>query len=444
MEFDDLKEKIKAAGVIGAGGAGFPTHMKLNAGIDTVLVNAAECEPLLYTDFTIMQRHMDMVTAGAEAVCGALHAKQVMIGIKNHTAVNLGYKDDLTLGHYCRVKTMPDAYPMGDEIILIYQTLGRVVPPGQLPSAAGVVVINVETAYNIANSLQGIPVTQKWITVGGDIPNPKVYRVAVNCDVKQVLHTAGVTVPKSHVVIDGGPAMGNIINPDVAIVTKKTKSLLILPADIPAVTFKSASAKRLLKRTPSACCQCFHCTELCPRHLIGYPLEPHKTLRAVVNEISSHPEDLLTASLCSGCGVCTLMACCQGVAPSAAMAEIKKNLRVNHLSYSSKTSSIVNPERENRMVPADSFKRHIGVAPFDRPAVFGGDLKVKQNLYRLPLSQHAGKPSVPVVKAGTKVTAGEMIAQADNGISAALHTPVAGTVTGVTNTQIEITAGEVN
>lgn len=444
MELHEVREKIRSAGVIGAGGAGFPTHMKFADGIDTVVVNAAECEPLLYTDFTILQRHLDRVAEGAQAVRAALGAERAVLGVKIHTAEKLGLKDGQPLGGRFSVKTMPNAYPMGDEIVLIYQTLGRVVPPGHLPSSVGVVVINVETAYNVANSLKGIPVTRKWITIGGDVPKPAVYRVPINCDVRAVLEAAGVKIPEGDVVIDGGPAMGNIINPNFSVVTKKTKALVVLPADIPAVAYKLADVHRLMVRTPSACCQCFHCTEICPRHLLGYPLEPHKTLRSVANEISAHPENLLTASLCSGCGVCTLMACCQGVTPSVTMAQVKKALRSNRLGYRADRCGEVNPERGNRLVPVESLKRRIGVAPFDRQAPFGGDLKIRQKKFRLPLSQHVGKPSVPVVQAGAKVAAGSLIAKDAGGISAALHTPVSGTVTAVTGRQIEIAVDEVD
>lgn len=443
MKLDELKEKIKAAGVIGAGGAGFPTHMKLATNIDTVVINAAECEPLSYTDFTIMQQYMDKVTAGAEAVCKALQAKRVVIGIKEHTAGKLGFHDGMKIGNFCYVKFMPNAYPMGDEIILIYQTLGRVVPPGQLPSVVGVVVINVETAYNVNNSINGIPVTKKWITIGGDISCPTVCRVPINCNVKDVFKAAGISVPSEHTVVDGGPAMGNIINPDSAVVTKKTKALLILPDNIPAVVSKTIPASRMLKRTSSACCQCFHCTEICPRYLLGYPIEPHKTLRTVGMEMTEYPENLKTASLCSGCGVCTLMACCQGVSPSVIMAEVKKNLRTKKISYRSSKATVPNPERDNRLVPIDSFKRRIGVEKFDKAARYTGDLKVKQDVYRLLLSQHVGKPSIPIVKIGDGVSAGQMVAQADSGISAALHTPVSGRVSEVTDSQIEITVNEV-
>lgn len=444
MELEELREKIRAAGVVGAGGAGFPTHMKLASGIDTVVINASECEPLLYTDFTILKRHLDTVLEGGEALRSALGAKRVVVGMKRHTAADLGLKDGEKPEEHCTVKAMPDVYPVGDEIILIYQTLGRVVPPGRLPSAAGVVVVNVETAYNVANSLRGIPVTKKWITVGGDIPAPKVYRVPIDCSVQEVFRAAEITVPEGHVVIDGGPAMGNVVSAGAAAVTKKTKSLLILPEDNPAVVFKTASVSRLLKRTPSACCQCFHCTEICPRNLIGYPLEPHKTLRASEAEISSHPEDLASASLCSQCGVCTLVACCQGIAPSAVMGEVRQALRAKRLGYRAGRGAGVNPERENRMVPIETFKRRVGVTSFDRPTPFGGDLPVRQGLFRLPLSQHAGKPSVPVVQKGAKVSAGDLVAKADTGISAALHTPVSGTVTAVTDARIEIAADEVD
>lgn len=84
---------------------------------------------------------------------------------------------------------------MGDEIIMIYQALGRVVPPGQLPSAVGVVVVNAETAYNVSNAVRGVPVTEKWLTIGGAVEHPVVVRVPVNCGVRAVLRAAGVTVP---------------------------------------------------------------------------------------------------------------------------------------------------------------------------------------------------------------------------------------------------------
>lgn len=443
MDANRLSQKIEAAGVVGAGGAGFPTHKKLAAGIDTVLVNASECEPLLYTDLAVLQQELDRVVRGALAFREALGAKRALIGMKLHTAERLGFSDGELLGGALEVVVMPDAYPMGDEIVMIYQLLHLVVPPGQLPSSVGVVVINVETAYNVANALDDIPVTEKWVTLGGDIAQPCVVRVPINCGVKNVLDAAGITVPEGHVVIDGGPMMGNIINPLTAKITKKTKSLLVLPDTIAAVTFKIAPVEQLLKRTPSACCQCSYCTDMCPRYLLGYPLAPHKTLRAVGTNTFTTPDDLLTASLCSGCGLCTLIACCQGIAPSATMVEVKRALGKNRLAYKATASTVPHMERDWRMVPISRVISRIGVAPYNKPTPYAGTLAVTQPIFALPLSQHVGKPSVPIVAAGDTVRAGQMIARADEGISAALHTPFGGTVLAVSATQIEIKMGEV-
>lgn len=442
MKLQELQECLMSAGVIGAGGAGFPTHKKLAEGIDTVFINASECEPLLYTDYVIMREHLDMVCRGAAMVREALGAKQAIMAVKRHTAHRLGLEQDRTAAEDVVAHIMPDAYPMGDEIVAIYQTLGRIVPPGQLPSSVGVVVINVETAYNIANAGQGNPVTEKWLTIGGDIPEPTVVRVPINCSVKAVLAAAGVTVPEGYAVIDGGPAMGNLISPATALVTKKTKALLVLPEEIPAVTSKQTAIHRILVRTPSACCQCMLCTDLCPRHLLGYPLQPHKTLRAAGSGIYTKPDDLLTASLCSGCGVCSLMACCQGILPSAVMTEVKRSLGKHRLGYKASEPTKVHSERDFRLVPISRLMSRIGVARFDRVVRWAGDLAVEQAIYRQPLSQHVGKPSVPIVALGETVKAGQMIAKADEGISAALHAAVSGTVTRLSDTEIEITVGE--
>lgn len=436
MDMKELAGKIEAAGVVGAGGAGFPTHRKLASGIDSVLINAAECEPLLYTDYMILREHLDQMLEGARLMAEAMGAKETVLCMKHHTAVRLDITDGQRIGP-ARASVLPDVYPMGDEIIMIYQALGRVVPPGQLPSAAGVVVVNAETAYNLSNAACGVPVTQKWVTIAGDVSKPVVVRVPVGTSVGALLRKAGVSVPEGYVVVDGGPAMGNIVSPATAIVTKKTKALLILPELIPAVQAKRANIERLLKRTPSACCQCMMCTEMCPRHLLGYPLEPHKTLRAGMHMIAS-PENLLTASLCSGCGTCTLVACSQGITPSAVMTAVKQNLGKNHLGYRAAEATVPSAERDYRLVPSDRFMTRIGVARYDRMAQWAGDWETEQALYSLPLSMHVGKPSAPVVQPGDSVTAGQMIAKAQEGISASLHTPVSGTVTRVDGREIEI------
>ena len=162
----NLKEIMKEAGIVGAGGAGFPSYAKLAEGADTLVVNGAECEPLLYTDYVLLHKEMPTVLAGISAVLEYAGIPCALLCVKDHTAKRLRLQDGAKLANRIIVKVLPDVYPMGDEISLIYQALGRVVKPGNLPITAGVIVYNVETMYNVALALKrGEPVTEKWLTV---------------------------------------------------------------------------------------------------------------------------------------------------------------------------------------------------------------------------------------------------------------------------------------
>ena len=431
----NLAEKIKLAGVIGAGGAGFPTHLKLADGIDTILVNGVECEPLLYTDYALLKTKIKEIAQGAQSLMRALSAQNVLIVIKQHMAENLGVSDNEAITQDVRFRVVRDVYPMGDELVMIYEALGKVVPAGHLPLSVGVVVVNAETAYNIYNATQDIPVTTKWITIGGNISQPVVCEVATYTDISTLLDCLGITVPADHVVIDGGPMMGKIVDPHTAKITKKTKGLLILPDNIPAVINKRLSVDATLKITSSACCQCTLCTDLCPRHLLGYPLAPHKALRTVTQD-ASNLEPLRTASLCSGCGVCQVIACCQGLSPSVTMGHIKGMLTKARMGYKASTPCSPIPEREYRMVPVARLKNRIGVSAFDKLPTLLGTVATKQSEYLVSLTDHIGKPSKAIVSTGDYVHAGDLLAMAEEGVSAAVHSPIDGQVTQVNPSSI--------
>ena len=149
MTLAELKETISAAGIVGAGGAGFPTAFKYTEDADTLIINAAECEPLIYTDFYILKRELSKVSAAAELVMDACGMAKGYLSLKEHTAERLGLSENQQISDKLFVKVLPNVYPMGDEIVLIYETIGRVIEPGSLPISAGVIVNNVETLYNI-------------------------------------------------------------------------------------------------------------------------------------------------------------------------------------------------------------------------------------------------------------------------------------------------------
>ena len=425
----NLKEIMQEAGIVGAGGAGFPSYAKLADGADTLVVNGAECEPLLYTDYVLLQKEMPMVLAGIQAVLDFAKIPQALLCVKEHTAKRLRLADGARLANRIRLKTLPDVYPMGDEISLIYQATGRVVKPGNLPITAGVIVYNVETLYNVAMMVKNnTPMLMKWLTVAGDISQPFVVKVPIGTPVSDLLEKNSIEIPEDYVVIDGGPSMGKVINPDSAVVTKTTKSLLILPPNIPAVESKFLDGDKSIARAETACCQCTRCTDMCPRYLLGYPLEPHKMVRTAKGAATIMPEMVLSATLCCGCGICETLACCQGISPRAVINEYKALLAKNKMRYVAKDEVSPLREREWRMVPSERWESVLGVAKFDKVAKYIGE---DTNFRRVEiyLRQHIGAPSVPCVADGDMVKKGDKIAESGDGLSLPQYATIDGRVT---------------
>ena len=434
----DLKEVMKEAGIVGAGGAGFPSYAKLADGADTLVINGAECEPLLYTDYVLLQKEMPMVLAGIRAVLEYANIPQGLLCVKEHTAKRLRLTDGTRLAERITLKTLPDVYPMGDEISLIYQATGRVVKPGNLPITAGVIVYNVETLYNVAMMLKNsTPTLMKWVTIAGDIPQPIVVKVPIGTPVSELLDRNSITVPEEYVVIDGGPSMGKVINPEAAVVTKTTKSLLILPPHIPAVESKFLDGDKSIARAETACCQCTRCTDMCPRYLLGYPLEPHKMVRTAKGAVTVMPEMVITANLCCGCGICETLACSQGISPRAVINEYKALIAKNKLRYVGKYDVEPLQEREYRMVPSERWASILGVAKFDKVAKYVGE-DTAYNRVEIYLRQHIGAPSVPCVADGDLVKKGDKIADSAEGLSLPQYATIDGRVTVYENEKIII------
>lgn len=439
MTLAELKKVVSDAGVVGAGGAGFPSAFKYTDAADTLVINAAECEPLLYTDFYIMKNEMAKVAGAAEIVMEACGMQQGFLSMKQHTAERLGLKDGDLIGNKLRVKELPNVYPMGDEIVLIYETLNRVITPGALPITAGVIVNNVETLYNIYGAVYGgNAVTEKWITVGGNISNPCVTKVPVGTSVTEVFAKLSVTVPVDCVVIDGGPAMGKIINAATAVITKTTKSLLILPKTVPAVLSKLMTEETGLKRASSACCQCTRCTDLCPRHLLGYSLEPHKIIRAAAAG-NIDPRLYLNAQLCCACGVCETVACCNELSPKKVYGMIKGLMAKERVRYTHDGSPVVpDSDRKYRMLPSDRFMQALGVAKFDKGVPVFKNTELMPTRVQLGLKQHVGAPATACVNVGDFVCTGDVIGTAAEGISTNIHSPIDGKVLSVNDGNIVI------
>ncbi|MBQ1401276.1 MAG: electron transport complex protein RnfC, partial [Firmicutes bacterium] len=184
-------DQVKEAGVIGAGGAGFPTHAKLNAEAEYILLNGAECEPLLRVDQQIMAMYPEEIIKGFEMSGRHVKAKKAIIGIKGKHGDVIEILENtiekMGVGDYVSVGILPDIYPAGDEQVLVYELTGRTVPETGIPIMCGCVVMNAETALNVYLASQGKAVTETYVTLAGDIPNRITMKVPVGTPVMDVL-----------------------------------------------------------------------------------------------------------------------------------------------------------------------------------------------------------------------------------------------------------------
>lgn len=433
---------IRQAGVVGAGGAGLPTHVKANATVDTVLVNGASCEPLLMSDPYLMEEHTDTMIRGLEAVMECTGAKKGIVCLKGKHAKAMQAVKAACAKSPDRLACfeLGDFYPAGDEQVLVKEVLGLIVPERGLPLNVGAVVSNTETMFNIAHALDGVPVTHRYLTVGGEIAKPMVVKVPVGTPVEDVLNFAGGPTIREYRVVDGGPMMGKII-PDVAKanVSKTTSGLLVLPPDHNVVVRKVMDRQTVRRITNSICCQCSRCTDLCPRHLLGHNLHPNKLMLVFANMELNSPM-AKEALLCSECGICEKFACPMMVSPREVNAQIKQILMKGGVRWESKTKEYEeNPFREERRVPTARLMARLNVKQYDVHPHFQGEFTPSS--VRISMKQHLGAPAQCVVSEGTRVKCGDLIGEIpEKAMAARVHASIDGVVTSVANGVVTISA----
>lgn len=433
----ELIEQIQNAGILGAGGAGFPTHVKVNCKgkAEYVLANGAECEPLLRVDQQVMQFHAEEVLRGIRAVKSYTGASRAVICLKKHyhEAVKalkkaIGDEKDVEL------HLLDSYYPAGDEQQIVYEVTGRVVPTGGLPLDVGAVVCNVSTLMNIAAALDGKKVTEKYVTVGGAVKTPVTLKVPIGISCKALLEAAGgVTEPCRYLL--GGPCMGKVIEDPDTPVTKTTGGLLALPLDHPLWAKKTEDLE--LRLIQSVCCQCSMCTQMCPRNALGLNVQPHKAMRSIANGL-----DLLGDAngifSCCNCGLCTYYACNFGLKPSNVMTKLKASMAANGVRARKEVFSEPDGGLENKRVPVSRLIARLGISQYDVAAPMQ-EKALTADSVRILLRMGVGAPSVPTVKVGDKVRKNALIADiAEKKLGVKMHASISGTVTAVTGDYIEI------
>lgn len=434
MDIQALKQILQENGIVGAGGAGFPTYAKLDERAEVILMNCAECEPLLKLHRQLLEQRAEEILRTFDAIAQTVGAKEAVIGIKKEYKAALKAIDRY-IDYYpgMRVQLLDSAYPMGDEVVLIYEATGKVIRPGGLPIEEGVAVFNVETVYNVYRALEHqVPVVDKLVTVVGEVEHPVTVRVPVGAAIRDVVAYGGEITVKNPAFLIGGPMMGNL-QEGTAPVTKTTNAIIVLDESHTLVRRKRRNPAIDLKRAASSCCQCETCTSLCPRHALGHPIEPHKFMRSAANKDFQDTNVFLNTMFCSSCGLCENYSCPQGLSPRSLIADYKAGLRRAGVKVpQGVVPAPVRESREYRKVPEERLEARLGLAKYDKDAPLQPDDRWKEEGHirkvKILLSQHIGAPAIPVVEKGAAVKIGECIARPAGGLSVGIHASIDGVV----------------
>ncbi|MEW6264000.1 MAG: 4Fe-4S dicluster domain-containing protein [Thermodesulfobacteriota bacterium] len=431
----EVVERVRAAGVVGAGGAGFPTHVKIDARVEVALANGASCEPLLKSDVELMARETEAVLTGLEAVMAATAAKRGLVCLKaKHEKALAALEDQCGRGGFpgVEIEKLGDFYPAGDEMVLVYEVLGRVTPEGGLPLEVGAVVGNVESLVNVAAALEGRPVTERRLTVAGEVRRSIVAKVPIGLSLGEVIDLAGGPTVADFKVVLGGPMMGLVTDDLTTPVTKTTSGIIVLPAGHNVITGKIKDPERIRYITKVACCQCSRCTDLCPRRLLGHGLEPHKIMRQLGSPLGPARAVTRDALICSECGVCEKFACPMMISPREVNARIKKELLAGGVKRLSQRETYTpSAFREVRRVPTSRLIERLNLGRYDRPPEYY-DQEIKPRRVVIPLKQHLGAPARAVVQPGDWVRKGDLIGEIPDGVlGARVHASLEGRVAAV-------------
>ncbi len=440
-----LVETVKNAGIVGAGGAGFPTHVKLNAKSEYFIVNGAECEPLIETDKFLMRTRAADLVKGVEMIAKELGADKKYIALKAAYKTEIAALEEAiaAAGSDIKLHKMGYFYPAGDEQVIACEITGKSVPERGIPLMVGAVVDNVGTVLNIYDAFADKKVTDKFLSVVGEVKTPVMLHVPLGTSVRECVAAAQPTL-SSYAVIMGGPMMGKVYDKDEDIdklvITKTDGNIIVLPKDHYLINCSHLKAESMKNRAKCSCIQCHMCTDMCPRYETGHNIRPHMIMRNLYREnlITDNDEYLRVfghAINCSECGACEMFACPMHLSPRKANIFIKNQLRAKGIDVPKNNEPKARAEREIRKIPTNRLVARLGLSKYyGKHLASDTPIELEPEVVAIPLKMHIGAPATAVVSVGDVVKKGDIIGQMDDGkLGANVYASFDGKVTAVTD-----------
>ncbi len=436
----NIVQLVREAGVVGAGGAGFPSHLKLDAKVTWFILNAAECEPLLRVDQQLCEKRAAEIVQLMEDVAEHLKAEHAVIAIKGkHKKAIAAMQKRCNLTQRVSIFELDDFYPAGDEQVLVAEVTGMVVPEMSIPLHVGCAVMNVETLLNVGEAIQGRSVIRTFVTLAGQVKTPVTLQLPIGITYGEALKYSGVQSFDKMVAIDGGPMMGHVVRDFSEPITKMTKGIILLSQDHPLIKRKTLTSNQAKRISKTACEQCRMCTDLCPRFLLGHNMQPHKMMRKL-NYHYTCLDDATIAQLCCECNLCQLFACPVNLTPKSINFLYKEQLREKGMRHQPCGESKMRPMRAYRKTPVKRLIAKLGIQKYDTAAPLKST-SVEPKEVKILLKQHIGVPAIPLVSVSDLVELGQKIAEIPNNqMGAHVHASISGTVTYIDDTVIVISA----
>jgi len=404
----DVIDRIKKAGLVGLGGGGFPTYAKWQDGAEIIIANGAECEPLLIKDQFIMENYPSEIINGLKLAMTSTGAKKGIVTLKEKYKKSILSIERQIKDSNIAIIKLPDFYPAGDEFILVEHVTGRRVPVGGFPTQIGVIVNNVETIYFASLAERGEAFTHKFISVIGQVKKQGVYEVPIGTRFEDILNNA-VLLNKPYRLFKDGLMMGkNAGLTDV--VEKTTSAIFALPIEVGNIVNSSIPIDIIKRRARSACEKCMFCTDLCPRYLSGYPIEPHRIIRGFSLSVDENVDEKIIAMAynCSECGICEIYACPMWLSPRQVNRYIKMAFKKPDVSLGINNKSDYFNERK---LPISRLINRLSINEFKTDVKFISE--IEPDRVELPLRGYAGAILKPLVKNADSVRMGQVIASND-------------------------------